>query len=114
MAALVDAGAVPRLAGAQLGTVALTSGEREVDTTMEAMPCVVWDAVVIPDGEAAVQQLALDRRALEFVKDQCRHSKPILALGAAASLLTKPAFPPPSMGATLTLDFSPWTYKQTV
>ncbi len=91
--ALLAAGAVPRFVGARLGAVALSSGERQVDTTLEAMPSALWDAVVIPDGADAIEQLAIDGRAMEFVKDQYRHCKPILAIGAGASLLAKAGIP---------------------
>jgi catalase len=90
---LLAAGAVPRFVGARLGEVALTGGAREVDTTVEAMPSVLWDAVVIPDGEAAVEQLGIDGRVLEFVKDQYRHCKPILAIGSATALLQRAGIP---------------------
>jgi catalase len=91
--ALLGEGAVPRFVGARLGAVALTTGERDVDTTVEAMPSVLWDAVVIPDGATAIHALAADGRVLEFVKDQYRHCKPILALGAAADFLVKAGIP---------------------
>ena len=90
---LLAAGAVPRFVGARLGEIALTGGAREVDTTVEAMPSVLWDAVVIPDGEAAVEQLGIDGRVLEFVKDQYRHCKPILAIGSATGLLQRAGIP---------------------
>jgi catalase len=90
---LLAAGAVPRFVGARLGEIALTGGAREVDTTVEAMPSVLWDAVVIPDGEAAVEQLGIDGRVLEFVKDQYRHCKPIMAIGSATGLLQRAGIP---------------------
>ena len=46
------------------------------------MPSVLFDAVVVPDGEEAAERLALLGQALEFIKDQYRHCKPILMLGA--------------------------------
>jgi putative intracellular protease/amidase len=73
--------------------VTLTGGARQVDTTVEAMPSVLWDAVVIPDGDDAVEQLGIDGRVLEFVKDQYRHCKPILAIGSATGLLQKAGVP---------------------
>ena len=90
---LLAAGAVPRFVGARLGEVTLTGGARQVDTTVEAMPSVLWDAVVIPDGDDAVAQLGIDGRVLEFVKDQYRHCKPILAIGSATGLLQKAGVP---------------------
>jgi catalase len=46
----------------------------------------LWDALVLPDGAEGVEMLAQDGRAAEFVKDQYRHCKPILVLGASMSL----------------------------
>jgi catalase len=42
--------------------------------------------VVIPDGRLAIKTLGNVGHALEFLKDQYRHAKPILALGAGADL----------------------------
>ena len=52
-----------------------------VDVTLEAAPSVLFDAVVLPDGGAAMT-LASDGHAVQFVKDAYRHCKPILSLGA--------------------------------
>jgi catalase len=57
--------------------------------SIDATPSVLYDAVVVPDGEAAVERLSADGRAVEFVKDQYRHCKPILVFGAGAQLLEK-------------------------
>jgi catalase len=90
---LLAAGAVPRFVGSRLGEVTLTGGARQVDTTVEAMPSVLWDAVVLPDGEDAIEQLGIDGRVLEFIKDQYRHCKPMLAIGSATGLLQKAGIP---------------------
>ena len=90
---LLAAGAVPRFVGARLGEVTMTGGARQVDATVETMPSVLWDAVVIPDGDDAVEQLGIDGRVLEFIKDQYRHCKPILAIGSATRLLQKAGIP---------------------
>ncbi len=50
---------------------------------------MLFDAVVLPDGAAAIKALAKDGHTLEFVKDQYRHCKTILALGASVQLLQK-------------------------
>jgi catalase len=86
-------GAVARFVGARLGSVQATDGDIEVDTTVEAMPSVLFDAVVIPDGQSAAGVLEADGRTLEFVKDQYRHCKPILALGAGTEVLKKAGIP---------------------
>jgi catalase len=41
----------------------------------------------LPDGADAGRTLRADGRTLEFIKDQYRHCKPILALGEGAELL---------------------------
>jgi catalase len=64
-----------------------------VDVTMEAAPSVLFDALVLPDGTDAVRRLSADGRTLEFLKDQYRHCKPILALGAGSELLKKAGVP---------------------
>jgi catalase len=90
MDALQKAGAVTRLLGSRLGTVTAAGGERfEADATLENSPSVLFDAMVLPDGSAAVAALAKDGHTLEFLKDQYRHCKTILALGASSTLLAK-------------------------
>jgi catalase len=85
---LTEAGAVARFLATQLGTVqAMDGSEIAVDSSMEAMPSVLWDAVVLADGDAAVKHLSADARTLEFIKDQYRHCKPMLVLGGATALL---------------------------
>ncbi len=91
---LAAAGAVPRFVASTLGRVAADDDALiDVDATMENMPSVLFDAMVLPDGAAAVATLGADGRTLEFLKDQYRHCKPILVLGAAARLLETAAIP---------------------
>ncbi|HTU66421.1 MAG TPA: catalase, partial [Steroidobacteraceae bacterium] len=85
---LVGAGAVPRFVGPKLGNIAGI----DIEISLEAAPSVLFDAVVIPGGDAA-QTLAALGHAKEFVKDQYRHCKPILALGAGAALLDAAGIP---------------------
>ena len=90
MDALSEAGAVVRLLGSRLGTVTSEGGETfEIDATLENSPSVLFDALVLPDGTEAVENLARDGHTLEFLKDQYRHCKTILALGASSMLLEK-------------------------
>ena len=71
-----------------LGSVQPATGDAiEVDISLEAAPAVLYDAVVLPDGTDAVDALRADGRTLEFIKDQYRHCKTILALGASDRLL---------------------------
>jgi catalase len=88
--ALTEAGAVPRLIASRLGSVISENGESfEVDATLENSPSVLFDGLILPDGVEAIEQLARDGRSLEFLKDQYRHCKTILALGASTQLLDK-------------------------
>jgi len=74
--------------GARLGSVATEQGDTlEVEVTLETMPSVLFDALIIPGGRAAITALSNIGQAAEFIKDQYRHCKPILALGAGADLV---------------------------
>jgi catalase len=87
---LSASGAVARFLGSRLGEAEASDGDAiEIDATVENMPSVLWDAVALPAGAAAVQALAADGRAVEFVKDQYRHCKPLLVPADAAMLLEK-------------------------
>jgi catalase len=91
---LADAGAVPRLLGVRLGTVrSVDGGEFEVDATLENSPSVLFDAMVLPDGDDAVRSLMATGRTAEFIKDQFRHGETILALGTSAMLLDELGIP---------------------
>jgi catalase len=88
---LGEAGAVVRLVAARLGTVA--GGALEADATLETMPSVLFDAVIVPDGQDAAVNLSSLGQALEFLKDQYRHCKPILMLGAGESVVAAAGIP---------------------
>jgi catalase len=60
---------------------------------LETTPSVLYDAVVIPDGVEAADALGMEGHALEFIKEQYRHCKPILVLGSGADLLAKAQIP---------------------
>jgi catalase len=93
-AGLLEEGAVARFVGVKLGTAATAGGESiDVEVTLETAPSVLFDAVVVPGGRGAVDTLAVLGHAREFVKDQYRHYKPILAIGAGADLLTEAGIP---------------------
>ena len=57
------------------------------------MPSVLFDAVVIPGGTDGVARLAADGRAVEFIKDQYRHCKPMLVFGDGRQVLAKAGIP---------------------
>ena len=87
-AALLHAGAVPRVIAARLGAVNTSDGVAlQADGSFENSPSVLFDAVVMANGEAGNAKLAALGQAMEFVVNQYRHCKTILALGTAADLL---------------------------
>jgi catalase len=86
--ALTDAGAVVHFVGPRVGMfVGDSSEEIEANKSMENSPGFLFDALVVPDGSEAVEALAGNGHAMEFIKDQFRHGKTILALGAGRELL---------------------------
>jgi catalase len=97
-AALLKAGAVPRLVGPRVGRFKTAEGGAvEAEASLENEPGVLFDALVLPDGAKAVAALGRDAHTAEFIKDQYRHCKTILALGASSQLLEDAGVP-----ATLT------------
>lgn len=94
VSSLVAAGAVPRLIGARLGTYVGAGGEKfAADATMENSPGMLFDALVLPDGDDAVAALDADAHTLEFVRLQYWHCKTILAFGASQALLEEAQIP---------------------
>ncbi len=92
--ALTEAEAVVRLVAARLGPVETAEGDTvEPDGTLETMPSVLFDAVVVPNGAKAATTLAALGHAREFLRDQYRHCKPILLMGAGAELATAAGVP---------------------
>ena len=93
-AGLVAEGAVPRYIGVRLGAVATEQGDTiQVEATLETTPNVLYDAVAVPGGKEATTILGNVGQAAEFIKDQYRHAKPILAIGAGADLVENAGAP---------------------
>ena len=91
---LAKQGAVPRFVGVRLGTVQSAEGDAiEVEVTLEAVPAVLYDALVVPGGREAIKILGNVGQAAEFVQAQYRHCKPILALGAGQDLVENAGAP---------------------
>ncbi|PKO31287.1 MAG: catalase HPII [Betaproteobacteria bacterium HGW-Betaproteobacteria-7] len=94
-AALTAAGAVACIVGPSLGPVRTADGEMVAATgTLENSPPVLFDALVLPDGADGVTLLAGYGQTVEFVTNQYRHGKTILALGAANALLDQAGIAP--------------------
>lgn len=108
---LLAAGAVPRLVAPQLGQLMAADGSKlDIEISIEAGAPVLYDALIVPDGAASAAMLMRDADALDFVRQQYRHCKPILAAGAGAELLLKAGLP-----ATLengAPDLSLWCVKK--
>ena len=89
-AALQAAGAVSVVVAPRLGSMETVDGEAvEATASFENSPPVLFDAVVLPNGEVAVKSLLRHAQAIDFVAQQYRHGKTLLALGAAKALLDR-------------------------
>jgi catalase len=92
--ALTDAEAVVRLVGPTLAAIETADGDTvEPDGTLETMPSVLFDAVLVPDGAKAAATLAALGHAREFLRDQYRHCKPMLLVGAGREVATAAGVP---------------------
>ena len=93
---LLAEGAVPRFVGVKMGAVSTADDPGlEVEVSLEAAPSALWDGLVIPDGDGVADGLALSGHAMEFLKDQYRHCKPVLLLGSTSALLEEARIPSP-------------------
>ncbi|QRX83378.1 catalase [Glaciimonas sp. PAMC28666] len=97
---LLADGAVPRIVGAQLGKVATSDGHfLDVEISLEAAPSVLYDAVVVEASPDSATKLAKNGQAMDFIRDQYRHGKPIMVVGngealfKAAGVMLAPAPP---------------------
>ena len=87
-AALIEDGAQARLVGQRLGAVTSLDGcALQAETTLEAMPSVLFDGVIVPDGGELAGTLGVDANALEFLRQAYRHGKPLLGVGDGSELL---------------------------
>ena len=93
-AMLAELGAVGRLVGPRIGPMPTASGDViDADASLENEPGFLFDGLVLPDGDEAVAALAQDGHTAEFIRDQFRHCKPILVLGASRMLLSQAGLP---------------------
>jgi catalase len=93
-AALLSNGAVARIVGPRIGPMPTASGDPlDADASMENEPGFLFDALIVADGAEAVAALAQDGHTAEFIKDQFRHCKTILAIGQAQKLLAMAGLP---------------------
>ncbi len=93
-AALLAQGATPRFVAPRIGPVQTSDNiEINADASMENEPGFLFDALVLSDGEAGVTTLMRDAHTMAFIKDQYRHCKTIMAMGASKALLDKAEVP---------------------
>ncbi|AEG93116.1 catalase [Ramlibacter tataouinensis] len=93
-AALLEQGAIARLVGTRIGRMPTSAGDAlDADASLENEPGFLFDALILPDGQEAVAALAQDGHTMEFIRDQFRHCKTILALGASRQLMVKAGLP---------------------
>ncbi|HEY1179802.1 MAG TPA: DJ-1/PfpI family protein, partial [Phytomonospora sp.] len=93
-AALTARGAQPEILAALDGTVATADGgSLPVTRSMTTMASVLYDAVVVPGGEASADAVAADGFARHFIAEAYKHAKPVAATGAGRSVLTAAGLP---------------------
>ncbi|RZI97553.1 MAG: catalase [Variovorax sp.] len=89
-AALLAQGAVGRLVGPRIGAFSTSEGQTvQADASLENEPGFLFDGLVLPDGEAAIETLAANGHTDAFIKDQYRHCKTLMAFGASQTLLAE-------------------------
>ena len=87
-AKILAAGAVPRFVSTRIGPVQTEDGVAiEADASFENEPGFLFDGLVLADGAAALSTLSSDGNAMAAIRDQYRHCKTILAIGASGDLL---------------------------
>ncbi len=84
---LEQAGAMVILVAPKLGGVKTSDDQAlEAQATLENSPGVLFDAVILPDGEEAVKAIAAEAPSMEFIAHQYLHGKTMLAIGAGKQL----------------------------
>ena len=88
--ALTHAGAVVSVIAPRIGMVKTEDGEMlEATGSFENSAPVLFDAVILPDGAEGVALLGKYAQVADFISNQYRHGKTILALGASSTLLER-------------------------
>lgn len=88
--ALLAAGASVHLIAPRLGPVKPAKGEPfDATGTLENSPPVVFDGLVLPDGAGGVKVLGGHVEVMDFIINQFRHGKTLLAIGASRALIER-------------------------
>lgn len=86
--AILSAGGQAKIIALHGGTVTGDAGgELAVDFSLPTVASVLFDAVYVAGGEASVELLRAEPRAIEFVEEAFKHCKAIAATGAAVEFL---------------------------
>ncbi|MEP6495519.1 MAG: catalase-related domain-containing protein [bacterium] len=94
-AALKAAGAVPFYVGPRVGPIKIAGGGTiDAGKSLENAPAVLFDGLVLPAGDGCLNALAADGRTTEFIVNQYRHCKTILAIGESVVLLNAAGISP--------------------
>ena len=89
-AALQAAGATVHLIAPRLGPVKPVDGKPfDATGTLENSAPVLFDGLVLPDGAGGVTALGSRVEVMDFISNQFRHGKTILAVGASKVLLER-------------------------
>jgi catalase len=87
-AALRAAGATVHLIAPRLGPVKPVHGDPfDATGTLENSAPVLFDGLVLPDGAGGVKTLGRRVDVMDFISNQFRHGKTLLAIGASKALL---------------------------
>jgi catalase len=101
-AALKEQGAVPFLVGPRVGVLHAAGGEPlEVERSFENSPGVLFDAAVVPAGDAAAQTLSVHPLALDFLRNVWMHGKAMLAVGEGWVVLAGLGIPDDAPGVVV-------------
>jgi catalase len=89
-AALHAAGAMVHLIAPRLGPVKPANGDPfDATGTLENSAPVLFDGLVLPDGAGGVKTLGEHFEVMDFISNQFRHGKTLLAIGASKALLER-------------------------
>ena len=92
--ALRKAGAMGRLVGPRVGPFTAADGTvLEAEASFENEPSVLFDGLVLPGGDGAFAKLADHALVQEYIKDQYRHLKTVLAMGSGVALVEAAGVP---------------------
>ncbi|MEO6031011.1 MAG: catalase, partial [Burkholderiaceae bacterium] len=84
-AALLEAGAASSVIAPRIGPLAVAGGAAlDAAGSLENSAPVLFDAVILPDGEAGVTRLGKHGQTMDFIANQYRHGKTLMAVGASS------------------------------